>query len=248
MEESTINILDHNSLGELNNAFEYAADSVLKVQKAIAVYLKGVVEVMEQQLEIVKQKYEEAKDILSAAQKELNNCLSSQKSDPETGEVYPSCNSERSNVRHAKEECNKWKERYDTAVKIVSQCKAYKSEWEHKEPFTSGGDEHLEKLGKQHTDEATQKLKKIIDIVNEYLSVSFSSDAGSVSTDVEVLDKHDRQRIINNSDAKVREEQLHEFNRHKTAVANRVAKCERCGRPLSICICGNTRKNIEILS
>lgn len=248
MEDSTINILDHNSLGELNNAFEYAADSVLKVQNAIAVYLKGVIEVMEQQLEIVKQKYEEAKAFHSSAQEELDDCLSSQEQDPETGEVYPSCNSERSNVKHAEAECNKWKERYDTADKIVSQCKAYKSDWEHKEPFTSGGDEHLEMLGKQHTDEATTKLKKIIDIVNEYLGVSFSSDGGSVSTDVEVLDKHDRQRIINNSDAKVREEQIREIYRHKTAAANRVAKCERCGRPLSICICGNTRKNIEILS
>ena len=78
MEDSAINILDHNSLGELNNAFEYAADSVLKVQNAIAGYLKGVIEVMENQLEIVKQKYEEAKEYLSSAQEELDDCLSSQ--------------------------------------------------------------------------------------------------------------------------------------------------------------------------
>ena len=246
MEDSAINILDHNSLGELNNAFEYAADSVLKVQNAIAGYLKGVIEVMENQLEIVKQKYEEAKEYLSSAQEELDDCLSSQEYDPETGEVYPSCSSERSNVRLAEAECNKWRERYDTADKIVSQCKAYKSDWEHKEPFTSGGDEHLEMLGKQYTDEATKKLRKIIELVNECLNVSFSSDGSTQPSNVEVLGLSDKRRIISNSDARVRKEQIHELNRHKVADANRVAKCEKCGRPLSVCICGNTRKNIQL--
>lgn len=247
MEESSICILDHNSLGELNNAFEYSADSVLKVQNAIACYLQGVIEVMEQQLEIVSQKYEEAKDNLSSAQEEQDDCLSSQEYDPETGEVYPSCSSERSQVRCAEAECKKWEERYETAKEVVSQCKTYKSDWEYQAPFHSGGDNHLELLGKQRTDEATQKLKKILDVVNDYLNISFSSEGSRQPTEVNVLDKYDKKRIISNSGYEVRKEQIRELNRHDAVDANRVAKCQRCGRPLSICICGNTRKNIEIM-
>ena len=247
MSNSKACVLDHSKLGELNNALEYAGDSVLKIQNAIAEYLRGVIEVMEQQLEVIQRKFEEAKDALSVAQEELDDCLASQEYDPETGDVYPSCSCERSQVRHAEAECKKWEERYEIAKEVVSQCKAYKSDWEYQDIFVCGGDCHLDRLGHQRTDDATSKLRKIIEVLEKYLRISISPNGNTTTEDVKVLDKYDVTKIIRDSDYKERKEQIHELNRHDAVAANRVAKCPRCGRALSICICGNSRKNIELI-
>lgn len=275
MSDSKACILDHNSLGDLNNAFEYAADSVLKVQKAVADYLKGVIEVMERQLEIVAQKYEEAKNQLAAAKERLasaeaalqsarenmNNCMDG--SDDLPGYIasaaYGAMNAAavgaartmvaaaRADCARAQHNCDKWEKNYEIAKEVVSQCKTYKSDWEYQDLFSGGGDYHLELLGNQHTDEATDKLRKIIEVVEKYLNIPISSQGNRKTEDIEVLDKYDKRKIISNSDTKVRNEQIYELNRHDAAGATRVAKCKKCGRPLSICICGNTRKNIELL-
>lgn len=276
MSNSKICILDHKSLGELNNAFEYAADSVLKVQRAIAVYLSGVIEVMEHQLEIVAQKFEEAKERLNSAKERLAEAETSLASAQERMSQSMDCGDDsaagalasaaqsaayaaavaaaRARVVAAMAECevaqanyDKWERNYETAKKVVAQCKAYKSDWEYQAPFVSGGDLHLEMLGKYYTDEATKKLKKIAEVIEKYLNISISSRRDSNPEDVEVLNKYDREKIITNSDFIVRKEQIEEMNRHGAVAANRVARCERCGRPLSICICGNSRKNIELL-
>lgn len=276
MSNSKICILDHKSLGELNNAFEYAADSVLKVQRAIAEYLNGVIEVMEQQLEIVAQKFEEAKERLNTAKERLAAAEASLASAQESmsqsmdsgddsvgGALVSAAQSAasaaavaaaRARVVAAMAECeiaqanyDKWERNYETAKKVVSQCKAYKSDWEYQAPFVSGGDLHLEMLGKYYTDEATKKLKKIAEVVEKYLNISISSHGNINHEAVVVLDKYDKEKIIQNSDRAVRKEQIEEMNRHGAVAANRVARCERCGRPLAICICGNSRKNIELL-
>lgn len=278
MSNSKACILDHNSLGELNNAFEYAADSVLKVQKAIVDYLVGVVEVMEQQLEIVKQKYEEAKERLTAAESRLAAAEAQLESARESlrnsmddggegvaaamitvgrgvvgtvsvGAAGAMVAAARADYERARRNCEKWEKNYEIAQKVVSQCKEYKEDWNYKAPamFVTGGDDLLESLGTYQTDEATKKLRKILEIVEKYLNIRISSHGNRIPEDIKILDKYDKRKIIRNSDAKVRKEQIDELNRHNAADANRVAKCSRCGRPLSICICGYSRNNIKLL-
>lgn len=275
MSNSKACILDHNSLGELNNAFEYAADSVLKVQKAISDYLKGVIEVMEKHLDIVEKKYERAKERLESAKRRLAMAEEAYESARESmnssmdeadgvastiacaaygavsavaaGTAGAAVAAAKADCEIAQRNLDKWEKNYEIAKEVVSQCKAYKSDWEYQGVFISGGDNHLEMLGTYCTDEATKKLKKILEVVEKYLNVEISSHRNRNSEDLEILDKYDKRKIIRDSDAKVRDEQIYELNRHDTVAATRVAKCKSCGRPLSICICGNSRKNIDLV-
>lgn len=276
MSNSKICILDHTSLGDLHNAFEYAGDSVLKVQKAIADYLRGVIEVMEQQFEYVQKKFEEAEKRLEAAKSRLaaaeaqlaaqRDSLSSSM-DGYGDSFFESVGAVASGAYHsaasaacagmvaaARADCaraqlvyDKWKKNYETAEKVLSQCKGYRSDWDYWDPLNSGGDHHLERLGKDRTDEATKKLRKILEVVERYLNVSISSDGKRVREEVVALDEYDKKKIIGDSGYEVRNEQIRELNRHHAMGANRVAKCKKCGRPLSICVCGYTRKNIDII-
>lgn len=304
MSNSKACVLDHSKLGELNNALEYAGDSVLKVQKAISDYLHGVVNVMEERLEYVAQKLEEAKanleaarahlaaakeylqgaearlqsaqEMASNARENLGNSMDSSDdgalgfvagvvvgtanlavvgaTSAMVGAARADCTTARANCAAAEARCalaesevQKWEENYEIAKEVVSQCKAYKSDWEYQDIFVCGGDCHLDRLGHQRTDDATSKLRKIIEVLEKYLRISISANGNTTTEDVKVLDKYDERKIIRDSDAKEREEQIYELNRHDAVDANRVAKCKRCGRPLSICICGNSRKNIELI-
>ena len=147
----------------------------------------------------------------------------------------------------AEREVQKWEKNYEIAKEVVSQCKAYKSDWEYQDIFVCGGDCHLDRLGHQRTDDATSKLRKIIAVLEKYLKISISPNGNTTIEDVQVLDKYDVTKIIRDSDYNERKEQIHELNRHDAVAANRVAKCPRCGRALAICICGNSRKNIELM-
>lgn len=287
MSDSRACVLDHNSLVELNNAIEYAADSVLKVRDAVDGYLCGVIEVMEHQLEYVAERFEEAKQQLAAAKERLaaaeRALQSAQESMRSSMDGADDASSTIAGMAHgaasaavvagasamvaaAKADCaraqhnyDKWEKNYETAKKIVSQCKGYKSDWEHDdivviERFDSrygggshGGGRHLGLLGNQYTDEATKKLRKILEVIDKYLNTFISPNVRRNSEDVKVLDKYDKKKIIENSEFKVRQEQIDELNRHNAVAANRVAKCDRCGRPLSICVCGNTRKNSKLI-
>lgn len=275
MSNSKIYILDHKLLGELNNALEYAADSVLKVQRAVISYLSGVIEVMEHELEVVAHKYEEAKERLEAAQRRLANVQAALESarlnasgcmDGADGFVstaacaaYGAVNATAAGAagtlvaaatadcERVQRNCDKWRERHEKAKDIASQCKTYKSDWEYRDAFSFGGDYHLEILGKEHTDEATKKLRKILGVVEKYLDFPISLHTSKIKTDGNVLDKDDKRTIIRNSENRVINEQIKEMNRHNSVGANRVAKCGQCGRPLSICICRNIRNKIELL-
>lgn len=304
MSDSRACILDHTSLGELNNTFEYAGDSVLKVQKAISDYLHGVVDVMERRLEYVAQKLEEAKAKLEAARAQLaaakeylasaqsrlqsaqeqaasardnlsNNMNSGEDgalsvvagvvmgtanlavvgaTSAMVGAARADCAAAQTNCAAAEARCvlaekevQKWEKNHEIAKQAVSQCKAYKSDWEYQDIFVCGGDHHLDRLGHQRTDDATSKLRKILEILGKYLRISISPHGSAITEEVEVLNKYTKTKIIRDSDAKERKEQIHELNRHDAVAATRIAKCPKCGRPHAICICGNTRKNIELI-
>ena len=276
MSSSKACILDHTLLGELHNAFEYAGDSVLKVQKAIECYLCGVIEVMNQQLEYVQKKYEDAKESLEAAQRRLATAEAQLAAERESlsssmdgygDSFFESVGAVASGAYHsaasaacagmvaaARADCaraqlvyDKWKKNYETAQKVVSQCKGYKSDWEYWDPVNFGGEYLLDGLGKWRTDEATKKLKKILELVDKYLNIAFSSKEKKAREEVVVLDKYEKRKIIRDSEYEVRKEQIRELDRHKALGANRVAKCKKCGRPISICVCRYTRKNIDLI-
>jgi hypothetical protein len=275
MSNSKICILDHNSLAELNNSFEYAADSVLKVREAVNEYLNGVIKVMESQLERVVQRYETAKENLKAARGRLDavkerfaaikeNMTHSMDGAEDVAGVIVSATygaasaaslgvvgglvaAAQADYERAQRNYDKWEKNYNTAKEVLQQCKTYKSDWEYQNLLSWGGDFYLEMLGKNDTDSATEKLRRIIEVVEKYLNVSIVSNRNRSTDNVEVLNKEDKRKIQINSEKKVRNEQIYEMNYHNIANANRVAKCKECGRPLSICVCRSVRKNIELL-
>lgn len=268
MSNSKACILDHNSLGELSNAFEYSADSVLKIQKAVEGYLNGVIEVMERQLEVIAQKHEEAKERLASAREAMESAREHLKGSMSDVDSFASAVASvaygavsatalgatgvlvaaaKADCEMAQRNCDKWEKNYETAKEVVSECKTYKSDWEHRDAFSFGGDFYLEMLGRQHTDHATEKLRKILGLVEKYSDVSISSHENQRINHVEALDKYEKREIIRDSETKVSREQIDEMNYHGATNATRVVKCNQCKRPLSICICRSTRSNIELI-
>ena len=261
MSNSKICILDHNSLAELNNSFEYAADSVLKVREAVNEYLNGVIKVMESHLKAARGRLDAAKERFAAIKENMTQSMDG--AEDVAGVIvsatYGAANAAslgvvgglvaaaQADYERAQRNYDKWEKNYNTAKEVLQQCKTYKSDWEYQNLLSWGGDFYLEMLGKNDTDSATEKLRRIIEVVEKYLNVSIASNRNRSTDNVEVLNKEDKRKIQINSEKKVRNEQIYEMNYHNIANANRVAKCKECGRPLSICVCRSIRKNIELL-
>ena len=254
------NIRDSQSLVELHNTLEYSADSMLKVLESVNNYLQGVLQAMEKQMEVLKQQLEEANQRLECAENELSACESSQKYDEETGEYYPSCSAERSEVQSAREWQRNCQEKHDAPQKILHECKYEVGEYKKEAGFIipPGGEKTLEYLAKIHTDKSTEKLRTIMKAEDDYQStpVTLGTDENTNSS----ISKQESAPVVVNVDKdnipltaeekkerqqralrEVIERQKYDSYRNDIADANRCVVCSVCGRPYLCCVCHNLR-------
>ena len=263
MSEPSAYICDHQSLIELNNTLEYCADSILKILEQVNEYLKGVRETMEAQKKVVEEALKEAEEKLKEAEESLNACEASQEWDEEEKEYRPDCSCEVNQVRLVREIRDKCQERLNEVQKIVDECN-YEIE-QYKEPGgilcipPPGGEKTLENLAKEHTNNATNKMRDILDVVEKYLRYNMSKSRASTNIEEKLtkstLTKEEKKERFETAIKRVIDRQENESRRYhnEIAEANRVMICPRCGRPFVACICSKkreleyTRENIQII-
>lgn len=242
-------ILDHQTLYELKSRLDYSGDTMLKVLEGVDNYLEGVKEVLKKQVDILREQWEEAQRELSEAEDALSACEASQTWDEEDQEYHPSCNWERSAVERARDYEYKCREKYERGERILSEVEYEITKY--KEPggviAPPGAEKYLENLAKDHTHKAIQKLDDIIEIVERYLRFGVTlSHPGADQVSIPEKDNtpeptssptpEDKAGAFNRGTQKVIEAN------EKIESATRVMVCERCGRPIPLCICPRIRE------
>jgi len=257
MSEPSAYIRDHQSLIELNNTLEYTADSILNILEQVNSYLQGVKSALEAQMKALQDELRAAEEKLSDAEEALSDCEASQKWNEDAGEYRPSCNWQAGRVRLARDIRDKCQERVNEAEKIVSDCEYEIGQYKYPGGILRmpppGGELTMEELAKDHTDQATSKMREILEVVEEYLRFSVSSrtyNSGSADTGHECADEQSvqlsseqkKERFQNAIERVIEKQKDENFGSRQLADANRVMRCPRCGRPPVACICSNTRE------
>lgn len=274
MSEPTAFIRDHQSLIELNNTLEYSADSMLKLLESVNDYIHGVLDALKKQKEVLDEQLKIAEEELSNAERELSACESSQTWDEEYEEYTPSCDLEQNRVQSARYERDKCQEQVNRANEIIRDCECEIEKYKKTPGFVTlpGAEKVLEYLAKSHTDGATSKLRKILEVVDKYLQ--FNVSINTINTAVSKIENADSNIVASKKGESIKElspeEKKDRFNNaikgiidkqeknntgnNKIEDANKVMRCKKCGRPLVACICQNdrekeyTRENIQILT
>lgn len=256
METEDVFCRDTSSLGDLNNTMEYVADSLLKIEQSVDLYLDGVKDVLEEQRDAIKEKLDEAEERLSEAKDDLNSCEASQTKD-EDGNYTPSCASEELAVQAAREEVEKWRERYEGACRIFSEVDLEIENYRSQGGFLTppGGKYFIQYLAEEHTDKATNALRDCIDILNDYEAQPANDGESTTGEMIENPYKSDDDKPLTDSEKDARLENLlgkvvdeQAQNSHNIADANRVMKCPYCQRPKALCICGNIRRDMQMIN
>lgn len=260
--DSKAYIRDHQSLIELNNTLEYSADSMLKILEQVDQYLTGVMACLNDQLQALEEQLRIAEEKLAEAEDRLRVCEASQEWDEEKNEYRPSCKWETSNVNLARKIRDDYQQRVNQAKEIIHKCQHEVDEYKKPGGLVDmpGGEKTLMGLAKEHTDQATSKMRDILEVVSEYLNhsvsgkqtatTSFGCVNGSASGQAtECPAKAERFRLASQ---RVIERQQRDSG-DRLADANRAMRCAKCGRPLVGCICSKnrereyTRENIVII-
>ena len=237
-------ILDHQTLYELKSRLDYSGDTMLKVLEGVDNYLEGVKDVLKEQVDNLREQWEEAQRQLSEAEDALSACEASQTWDEEDHEYHPSCNWEWSAVERARDHERECRDKYERGERILNEVESEISKY--KEPggilAPPGAERYLENLAKDHTNKAIQKLDDIIEIVEKYLrfGVTLSRPGANQVSIPEKDNTHEP------TSSPTLGEKAGAFNmgtqrvieaNYKIESATRVMVCERCGRPITFCIC-----------
>lgn len=244
MSESGAHILDHQTLYELKGRLDYSGDTMLKVLEGVNNYFDGVKEVLQQQVDILRAQWETAQEELSAAEEALSACEASQTWDEEDHEYHPSCSWEKSAVNDARQVERECREKYNSGVQILNEVQAEIEKYKAPGGFIvpPGAEKYLEYLAKDHTQNAIGKLDKIIDIVEEYLRFGVTlSNPGAGQVTIKEEENADDKKTLTSEQKKAAfeagAERVIKNNKFTMESSTRVMVCERCGRPMTLCIC-----------
>lgn len=254
MSDTEVKILDYKTLIELNETLDYTADSILHLKEGVNGYLDFILDQMQGQVDELERMMDEAKQRLDEAEEELSSCEASQEYDEEDKCWRPSCNSEKSAVNAARREYDECRDKYERAKDILSDVKREIEKYHQRPTFIEpgGGEYTLEYLAKDHTDAATQKMDKIIEVVEEYLASKASLTGESVSVSaihdeaVEALNEEkknpsgEKAEKFRAATEQVREQMAHDMPTNVSS--NVVAVCPGCHRPFPLCVCQRLRE------
>lgn len=263
MNEPAAYIIDSGSLKELCNALTFSADNILKLAEAVRGYLEGVLEALQRQKEALEKALEEAEKELEKAEAALRSCEESQEWDEEEHEYRPSCSTEAASARSARERRDDIQRRLTEAETVIRDCGREYDTYMKTPGITSGGGDSLLKwMAKEHTKEATDKIKEILAIVDEYRrcrvslngsSSSYDTDSDQTDTPLQLTNEQKAQRFKDATARVIQRQDNENWGSRKIADANRLMYCRQCGRPLVACICNHQREReyaldqIEIL-
>ncbi len=235
-------VADHHSLMDLVNAIVYTGESLASLRSAVDGYFRSIENAMENSIDDFRRQLQDAQSRLSDARAALSACEDSGYYDDDGNYVRPNCSCERAEVREAESEV-------DRIRKILERLEAIKSKvdselYKYRQPFgvviPGGGDGVLEYLSDNQSKEASDFMNRLLEIIEEYLSVNVSADGGVTSTPP----KEEPIEITRSKADAFREASVRVMERQRTEQPsshpnNAVALCLGCGRPVVACICAN---------
>lgn len=244
-------ISDHRTLVDLSNAIRYTGQSVLRLREAVDGYFKAVERAMDDKIAEFRTRLARAREVLSAAQSALSACRERRYYDDEKDEwVEPNCSCEEREVRQAQKEV-------DRLEKIIEKLERIQSEvgselYTYREPMgivsPGGGDGVLEWLGDTHTQSATERMQRILEIVEKYLRVNirdygtpvYISDTPADAGFMGRSDSEDRKDLkFRKGIERIQQRQRDEnYGDRELVTPGAVAICAGCHRPQIVCTCG----------
>ena len=264
MTKSAVFVQDTQSLNDLMRRLEHGADTMLSVRDAISNYLDGMVAVMENMerraadlLETARSSLQNAEIALATAEEAMDDCGSVDNFDcyddyDDFGYIDDDCddieeaenavNAAREAVAAAQEEVERRKQNWIRAGHIVSECKDARGDWLVSiKPGCESGDAYLKFLGDRTLGDAKNKMLKIQEVLEKYLSVRFSNEAiasSNIPADgPEPLSGRAEAKLRERSIDYIKDKQVSGARHYGQADATQIVKCEQCGRPLTLCIC-----------
>lgn len=162
----------------------------------------------------------------------------------EREEAEAAVESARRAVESAESYIKDCEERYEQAKDIFDRCKEIRLDWHFISPFTHGGDYYLDTLGTRVIRDAKEKMQKIQEVLGNYLNVSFQpgTSGGSAPTVQQepAISEYKEKEIREDAVEEIKKEQIWNARHYELADATRIVKCERCKRPIALCICSYT--------
>lgn len=252
-------ISDHRALVDLGNAIHYTGESIMRLREAVNDYFKSVEDAMENKIGEFRNKLQQAQQWLSASEAALSSCRSRRYYDSEKEKwVEPNCSCEERDVKRAQKEVDRLHKIIDSLESIKKDVEREFSEYRQPVGIITPGGGHgvLEWLGDNHTKGATQKMDRILDIVEQYLKVSFSINGAIPSAASDMCLTENTPSGTDNAD-KFRKGVERITERDKTQnygdrilnKPNAVSLCSGCKRPKIACTCPrDPRENTPIFN
>ena len=255
MSDSNAYIRDHQSLIDLNNTLEFSADAILRVLEQVDNYLQGVLRVLRNQVQILEGELRFAQDKLSFVEQTLRDCEASQRWDEEHQEYRPNCKYEADQVSCVRSQCRRCEERVELAKEIVRKCELEIEEYKRPGGFIipAGGEKLMQLLAQEHTDKATEKMREILTVVEEYLHSNMSIRqcvASGIYTNSEeriksqdtMTPEQKKERLKSAIDNVIDKMQRENNTMEQNATPNISMVCPNCKRARVACICPRQRE------
>lgn len=239
---------DKEAVEQLRASFSRNSTLINNAQGSIDNYLREMQDSMNQDLQVISKRLEEAEKKLNAAEAALRYCESKQKWDEENQEYRPNCSFEASRVRSARCEYQKYKQIYDRAKRIINECNSRISGYNHNVRNILTG------LCATSKDACT-RLGMILNRINEYQN-NPSSLSASITTSYSIKgtnlpEKLKQQELEEKSlEYAKKVESLNKSRKfaeatEKINTRNNKNICPRCGR-IRPCNCGNGNPREEL--
>lgn len=180
-------IQDVHLLEQLNQRILGSGEAMSNIDVNVINYINGVRDAVQDQLDSIRIRLEEAEANLSNAENALTACYASQMCN-EFGELSPSCSMEENNVESARGEVEKWRTRYGQGQQIVSECQQEFSD------YMSGGHELVRIMCEHQAPKASQLLRECIDRLGDILGHNLAASDNSsayIEPDVSVSTRSD---------------------------------------------------------
>lgn len=170
MAKQGAHISDVDLLVKLDQRIGASGQAMANIDQSVISHLNNVRDTLERQLDVIREKLQDAEQRLSEAESACQACHASQFCD-EFGMVVPSCASEENAVEVARMEVEKWRSKYEQGQQILGECQREVSD------YNAGGHALVENMCEQQT-----KAQKILQIHISNLQDILKTDVGGGSS------------------------------------------------------------------
>lgn len=169
MAKQGAHISDVDLLVKLDQRIGASGQAMANIDQSVVSHLNNVRDTLERQLDVIREKLQEAEQRSNEAESACQACHASQFCD-EFGMVVPSCASEESAVEVAQMEVEKWRSKYEQGQQILGECQREMSD------YNAGGHALIENMCDQQA-----KAQKILHIHINNLQDILGTAVGSMN-------------------------------------------------------------------